>query len=86
MTVAKVVLAGVCLALLVNLSVLFWQYVLGGIVLLLLVLWVLDEAKRPPAAISREEHERRRRSFFNYQISQDMAERREAHREAQARR
>jgi hypothetical protein len=53
-------------------------------VLPLFVLWVLDEAKKPPTAISPEERERQRRSFVNYQMSQDMAERREAYREAQA--
>jgi hypothetical protein len=84
MTVVKVVLAGVCLALGVGVVVLFWQYILAGVALLLFVLWILDEARKPPAAISMEEQERRRRSFVNYQISQDLAERREAAREAMA--
>ena len=84
MTVVKIILVGVCLALGVGLVVLFWQYVLAGIVVLLFVLWVLNEAKKPPIVLSPEEQERRIRSFVNYQISQDLAERREAAREAQA--
>lgn len=84
MTIVKTILAGLCVVLVVGLIVLYWQYVLMGVVGLLFVLWVVDEARKPPVSISPEEQERRRRSFVNYQISQDMAERREASREAQA--
>lgn len=84
MTVVKVILVGVCLALGVGLVVLYWPYILAGIVVLLIAAWVLNEAKRPSAPISAEEMKRRRQSFINYQISQDMTERREAYREAQA--
>jgi hypothetical protein len=84
MTVAKVALAGLLIALAVGAIVLFWQYLLIGAVILLVALWLLSLANSQPASISPAEQERRRRSFVNYQISQDMAERREAHREAMA--
>ncbi len=84
MTVAKAVLAGLCVALVVGLIVLFWHYVLAGIGILLVALWMIGLANSQPASISPQEQERRRRSFVNYQISQDIAERREAHREAMA--
>lgn len=43
-------------------------------------------ARKPPVALSPEEWERRRRNALNYQIAQDLAERREAYRDAQAQR
>jgi hypothetical protein len=84
MTGAKAVLAGFFVAIVVCLIVLFWQYVLVAIGILLFALWMIGLANSQPASISPEEQERRRRSFVNYQISQDIAERREAHREATA--
>lgn len=84
MTVAKAVLAGLLVALVVGLIVLFWQQVLIGAGVLLFVLWVISQANSQSAPISPAEQERRRRSFVNYQISQDIAERSEAHQEAMA--
>lgn len=84
LTLAKAVLAGLCVALVVGLIVLFWQYVAIGIGVLLFALWMIGLANSQPASVSPEELERRRHSFVNYQISQDIAERREAHREATA--
>lgn len=56
---------------------------MAGIVLVLLGVWRVSQANSEPAAISPEEQERRR-SFVNYQMSQEMAARREAFREVQA--
>lgn len=84
MTIAKAILAGLLVALVAGLVVLFWQYVLIGIGILLFACWMLGLANSQAASVSPEEQEWRRRSFVNYQMSQDIAERREAHSEATA--
>ena len=79
MHIAKIVLVGVLAALLVAALVLYWEYVFLGFCVLLVALMMIGLANSQPASVSPEEQERRRRSFKNYQIAQDIAERREAH-------
>lgn len=86
MTIVKTVLAGLVIALIIGVVVMYWQYILVGIVGLLFIIWLVDDLRKPPVELSPEEWERRRRNALNYQIAQDLAERREAYREAQAQR
>jgi uncharacterized protein (DUF58 family) len=84
MTAVKIALAVIVGVLVVGAIVVFWQYVVMGLAILLAALMLIGLANSQPASISPAEQERRRRSFVNYQISQDIAERREAHYEAMA--
>lgn len=83
-SIAKTILAGVLVALVVGVIALFWQKILIGAGVLLFLIWIISQSNTQSAPISPAEQERRRRSFVNYQISQDIAERREAHQEAMA--
>lgn len=84
MTIAKSILAGLFIALVAGLIVLLWQYAMASFSILLVARWMLGLANSLPAPVSSTEQERRRRGFVTYQISQDIAARREAHREAMA--
>ena len=84
MTIVKTILAGVLIVLIIGVVVIYWQYILVGLAGLLFLLWLIGEMRKPPVELSSEEWERRRRNALSYQWSQDLAERRDAYREAQA--
>ena len=84
MTIANVAVAGLLVALVAGAIVLFWQDILVGIGILLVALVMIGLAQSQPASMSPAAQERRRRSYVNYQISPDIAERREGQRAAMA--
>jgi predicted membrane protein len=83
MRIAKFALAGLVIALAVAAVVVFWEYVVMGIAILVGALLMIGLVTGPSAPISPEE-EQRRRNFMNYVRAQELAEQREAHREAMA--